>query len=84
VTNREVAFFNGGKKELTIRALQGNCSCITVSAAKSSVKPGESSKISISFNPKDRKGTQTKAITIYSNDPQNPVQRITFSAYVED
>ena len=32
----------------------------------------------------DRKGTQQKAVTVYSNDPQNPVQRVTFTAYVED
>jgi hypothetical protein len=83
-TTRELTFSNTGKKELSIKALQGNCTCITASAAKQSLKPGESSKVSISFNPKDRKGTQTKAVTIYSNDPQNPVQRITFSAYVED
>jgi hypothetical protein len=83
-TLKELSFTNTGKKELNIKALQGNCTCISVSAAKKALKPGESGKISISFNPQDRKGTQTKAITVYSNDPQNPVQRITLSAYVED
>jgi hypothetical protein len=83
-TVKEISFTNTGKKELSIKALQGNCSCISASAVKHMLKPGESSKFSISFNPQDRKGTQTKAVTIYSNDPQNPVQRITLSAYVED
>ena len=82
--NREVTFTNVGRKELLIKAVQGNCNCITASAAKTSLKPGESSVIRISFNPADRKATQTKSITVYSNDPQNPVQRFTFTAYVEN
>jgi hypothetical protein len=80
---REVQFYNTGKKELDIKSLQGNCTCITASIEKESIKPGESASITISLNPQDRKGTLQKALTIYSNDPQNPVQRITFSGYVE-
>lgn len=83
-TTREVEFTNTGKKELNIRAVQGNCSCIAAAAEKATVKPGESSTLKISFDPQDRKGSHTKAVTVYSNDPQNPVQRITLSAYVED
>lgn len=81
---RELSFTNTGKKDLQIRALQGNCTCITATATKATVKAGESSTIRIVFNAQDRKGTQQKAVTIYSNDPANPVQRVTFSAYVED
>ena len=82
-TVREVPFSNTGKKELTIRALQPNCTCVTASASKTSLKPGDNSTIKIAFDPQDRTGTQQKAVTIYSNDPANPVQRITFTAYVE-
>jgi hypothetical protein len=81
---REVAVTNTGKKELTIKAVQGNCSCISASAAKTSLKPGESTVIKVAFSSADRKGTQQKAVTVYSNDPNNPVQRFTFSAYVQD
>lgn len=80
---REIQLYNTGKKELDIKSLQGNCTCVTASAEKTSIKPGESSAITISLNPQDRKGSLQKALTIYSNDPQNPVQRITFSGYVE-
>jgi len=80
---REIQFYNTGKKELDIRALQGNCTCVTASAEKTSIKPGERSLIKISLDPQDRKGALQKSLTIYSNDPQNPVQRITFSGYVE-
>lgn len=81
---REVAFTNTGKKELKIKSLQGNCSCVTAASEKTTLKPGESGTMKISFSAQDRKNTQTKAVTIYSNDPQGPVQRITFTAYVED
>ena len=83
-TVREVQFTNTGKRELQIRSVQGNCTCITASANKTSLKPGESGSIKIEFNPMDRKGTQQKAVTVYTNDPQGPVQRLTFTAYVED
>jgi hypothetical protein len=81
---REINFTNAGKRELELRSLQGNCTCVTASAAQSKLKPGETSTLKISFNPQERKGTQQKAVTIYSNDPRQPVQRIIFSAYVED
>lgn len=80
---REVQFTNTGKKELQLKSIQPNCTCVTASASKTSIKPGDSSTIKISFNPRARSGTQTKAISVYSNDPKNPVQRLTFTAYVE-
>jgi hypothetical protein len=81
---KEVEITNTGSKELLIKSIQGNCTCISASAVKNSLKSGESSVIQITFNPQDRKGTQTKSIMIYSNDPHNPVQRVIFTAYVED
>ncbi len=81
--SREVSVTNTGKKELLIKAVQGNCSCVMASAVKSALKPGESTTVKVTFNSKDRKATQNKAVTIYSNDPQNPVQRFTFTAYIE-
>lgn len=80
---REVHVSNTGKKELSIKALQGNCVCVTATSAKAVLKPGETTKIQITFNPQERNGTQQKAVTVYSNDPLNPVQRIILSAYVE-
>lgn len=82
-TEREIQFTNSGKKELELRALQPNCTCITAKPSKTSLKPGDSGTIKISFNPYDRNGTQNKSISIYSNDPKNPVQRFTLTAYVE-
>lgn len=81
---REVSITNTGKKELQIKSVQPNCTCVSASVNKNTLKPGESTSLKISFNTQDRKSTQNKAVTIYSNDPQNPVQRVTFTAYIED
>jgi hypothetical protein len=81
---REVSVSNIGKSVLELRSVQGNCECITATADKNSLKPGESTSVKITFNQEDRKGTQQKAVTIYSNDPQAPVQRFTFTVYIED
>jgi hypothetical protein len=80
---REVSFSNTGKKDLVIKAVQGNCACVKASAAKSSIKPGETSNFKVAFDPQGRSGTQTKAVTVYTNDPKNPVQRFTLTAYVD-
>jgi hypothetical protein len=81
---QEVSVVNNGKTELTINAVQGNCACISALPGKDKLKPGESSTIKITFDPQDRLGTQQKSVTVYSNDPQTPVQRITFTAYIEE
>jgi hypothetical protein len=80
---REVSFSNSGKKDLLIKAVQGNCTCLKASASKTSIKPGETSSFKVAFDPQDRSGTQTKAVTVYTNDPKNPVQRFTLTAYVD-
>ncbi len=83
-TAREVTVTNLGQSLLELRSIQGNCTCIVTEADKQTLKTGQSATIRISFNPQDRKGTQQKAVTIYSNDPKDPVQRIVFTAYTED
>ena len=81
-TEKEIVFTNTGKKDLQVKSIQPNCSCVTASASKNSLKPGESATLTITFNPQDRTGTQNKAVTVYTNDPKNPVQRLTFTAYI--
>jgi len=79
-----VTFQNKGKKNLELRFIQSNCTCVVASSDKQVLKPGESATISIRFLTEGRSGSQNKAITIYSNDPRNPVQRVTITGYIED
>jgi hypothetical protein len=79
-----ITFQNKGKANLEIRSLQSNCTCVIVTSDKKTLKPGESAQFQITLITEGRMGTQNKAVTIYSNDPRNPVQRITLSGYIED
>ena len=83
VSVKEIKIVNLGKSSLQLRAIQPNCTCIVAEPTEKVLKAGATTTIKISFNPQDRKGTQQKSVTIYSSDPQNPVQRITLVAYVE-
>ena len=81
---RNVMVINSGKKDLQIKALKGNCSCISADATKRTIHPGDSAQIKIIFNPQRRGGTQQKAIALYSNDPRKPVQLINLQIFIED
>lgn len=82
-TTKEVTVTNLGQSALELRSIQGNCTCIKTESDRKSLKTGQSATIKISYDPQDRKGTQQKAVTIYSNDPKDPVQRVVFTAYAE-
>jgi len=75
---------NRGKKNLEIRYIQSNCSCVVANPDKELIKPGETATLSLKLITLGRGGSQNKAITIYTNDPRNPVQRITITGYIED
>jgi hypothetical protein len=80
---KQITLSNTGKKELSLRSVQANCQCITTATGMTTIASGKSTVLTIRFDPAQRKGTQQKYITIYSNDPVNPVQRISIAAYVE-
>ncbi len=79
---REVVITNEGKQPLQIKALQPNCNCLKAEIQPLEIKPGAQAKLIVTFLAEGRKGTQHKAITIYSNDPGRPVQRLSVVAVV--
>jgi hypothetical protein len=79
---RKVTFKNKGKKELQLRYVQSNCSCLVVKLTKKSLKPNEEAELEMTLDPTGREGLQNKAITVYSTDPINPVQRILVKGYI--
>ncbi len=80
----EFRIVNSGQSQLEIRQLKGNCACITASIDKMKLQPGESAEIKVTFDSTQRKGNQQKSITVYSNDPTAPAQRMTIRARVDD
>ena len=73
---------NTGKSPLNIRETKANCGCTVSKLNKNTLAPGESSKISVTFNSKGRRGRQNKMVTIFSNDPKAPTQRVTIKGRV--
>jgi hypothetical protein len=84
IIERDVGLRNVGKKDLIIRGVQPNCSCVTATVESMVIRSGVTANVKISFATAGRDGTQQKAVTFYTNDPKNPVQRITLTAYIEN
>jgi hypothetical protein len=84
VINTEFVFTNNGKEELTIHKTKASCGCTASNPDKNVLKPGESSKIKVTFNSAGKKGSQTQSVTIYTNDPANPTQTISIKGEVQE
>ena len=74
---------NDGKTPLNIRKMHASCGCTVASLVKEDLAPGEVVEMKVAFNTTGRRGNQQKSITIYSNDPVTPVQRVTVKAAVQ-
>jgi len=83
VVTTEFLFTNTGKQELNIRKTKANCGCTASEPEKTTLEPGESSSIKVTFNSRGRRGVQQKSVTIFSNDPSRPTQRITIKAKID-
>ncbi len=84
IVKTDFVFTNTGKSDLNIRKTKSTCGCTVSKPEKETLSPGESAKISVSFNSAGRRGAQQKAVTIFSNDPSAPTQRITIKAFIEE
>ncbi|MBI1883725.1 MAG: DUF1573 domain-containing protein [Chlamydiae bacterium] len=65
-------FKNTGNAPLKIIKIQTSCGCTAAIAGKNELAPQESSEINVTFNSAGRQGEFSKAIQVYSNDPQSP------------
>ena len=74
-------FLNTGDGTLTIQEVKASCGCTTPALPKKVFNPGEASQIEVSFKPKGS-GRQAKRITIFSNDPDQPIVVLTIEADV--
>lgn len=83
VITTDFIFKNEGKSELNIRKTESNCSCAVAILEKKDISPGEEGKITLRFDSKGRRGTQQKSITLFSNDPKAPTQRVIIKTYIE-
>jgi hypothetical protein len=83
IQNKSVTLTNKGREVLEIRKIQGNCDCLVLEISKTTINPGESIDLKITFDPKGRKGIDQRNIYIFSTDPLNSVQLLILKSRVE-
>lgn len=83
-SNKEVtvSIANNGSEALIIERMESNCDCLIYNRIES-IDPGTSQNLRVVFNAKGRLGLERKTIAIFSNDPNKPVQVLTFRAHVK-
>jgi uncharacterized secreted protein with C-terminal beta-propeller domain len=81
--SRTVIFSNSGKETLHIRKIATNCSCVQTELKNNKLEPGEITDLKFTFDPKGRKGIDHKHISVFSNDPLNPVRTIVVRSTVK-
>jgi len=81
----EFKFTNEGKQDLIIRNIKSTCGCTAVQQENQGIgiKPGESSSIKAVFNSGGYKGSVTKVIYVYTNDPKNSEAVLMLNAEVD-
>ena len=83
VVEFDVTLTNNGKQELQIRKTKGNCGCTVGTPEKMALAPGESTQMKVSFNTQGRQGNQYKEVSIFTNDPKAPVQKVVLKGEVK-
>ena len=76
-------FANTGKKDLAIRKVETNCRCVTLDSVPEKIAPGDEFTFNAHFDTTGRYGTQHKTITVFSNDPLNPINVLTIKGRLE-
>lgn len=82
--SHEFYFTNTGKSDLVIRKIKASCGCTATNPEKMVIKPGERSKLSVTFNSRGKRGRQNKTITIITNDPTSSSTILKVKGVVEE
>ncbi len=80
--NHAFKFTNTGGSELIITGAKPSCGCTASAPENTDIPPGQSSQINISFDSTGRTGSQTKNVTVSSNDPLTPSLVLTFTCEI--
>ena len=73
---------NNGKSDLIIRRVRSSCGCTAVAPSKSTIAPGETAPIEVTFDSRGKRGRQSKSITVITNDPKNSTATLRISSNV--
>ena len=77
------AFRNAGRLDLTIDNLRASCACTVVAASGRVIPPGGEGRIDATFDTTGDSGRKTRTITVYSNDPAQPVTNLSLTGEID-
>lgn len=81
--SKNIVITNMGEENLVIRKIATNCDCVEVDLSSSEISASQRAELNFTFDPKGRKGIDHKHITIFSNDPINPVRTIVVKSTIK-
>jgi hypothetical protein len=74
--------FRAEGKTVTIQGIRSSCGCTTAKLEKRTYAPGEVGSIVAIFDFGARVGQQVKTVVIQTDDPNQPSQELSISAYI--
>ncbi|MGB0851268.1 MAG: DUF1573 domain-containing protein, partial [Bacteroidia bacterium] len=74
IKQKPVTISNTGKSTLIIKRIESDCSCALLRLNNKRIEPGKSITVQVKFDALFKEGAQTKIITLYTNDPNRPIQ----------
>jgi hypothetical protein len=82
VVTHDFIFTNTGNVALEINDVNSSCGCAAVTNWDRRIEPGMAGKLHVLFNTGGMAGPVTKNLWVASNDPNQPVARLEFTATV--
>lgn len=82
VVEREIRIENRGDAPLEISEVYTSCPCTEIALAASTVAPGGSTVLAVTFHSRDLSGENNKTIEISSNDPDASFLEVPLLAFV--
>ncbi len=75
-------FRNAGDEPLHIDKVSSSCGCTAALVSAETLAPGESGEVEATFDSTRFRGAVTKTITLYTNDPQRPVMKMSINGKI--
>jgi len=78
------SFNNDGDESLLIEKVRSSCGCTAALISAKTLAPGEGGEVQATFDSTRFRGAVTKTISLYSNDPRQPVMKLYVKGKVQE
>lgn len=75
---------NRGDESLVLKEIRSSCGCTAATPSTKTIAPGKSGEIRVSFDSGSFSGVVTKAVTVDSNDPRNPISSLVMKGMITE